>query len=255
MWRGLRIGVLLAILAAVIFHTALDRRDVKRWRSPLWVGVFPIAGDGQAASGNYVRSLTSADLGGIDEFLRRESKRNGGPAEPARIQLYPGPHPPLPPRGDSNGPVANGLWSLRLRWYAWRRMQAIDGPAPRVRIFVVYHDPARTVKVPHSVGLEKGLLGVVHAFADHNLGGENQIVIAHELLHTLGASDKYDARNQPVYPEGYAEPAQEPRFPQRRAEVMAGRRALTADTADMPTGLETVVVGAATAREIGWASP
>jgi len=40
------------------------------------------------------------------------------------------------------------------------------------------------------------------------------VVIAHELLHTVGATDKYDpATNESSLPEGYAEPDKIPLFP------------------------------------------
>ncbi len=252
MWRLLRIGVLLTVLGAVVFHTLADRHEVVQWRTPLWVGLFPLAGDDSPATRELIESLTPADFEGVAKFLARESQRYGRLAQPVRLQWHVGPHPPLPPRGETVGLVSNAVWSLRLRWYAWRRASAIEGARPRIRVFVVYHDPARTVKVPHSVGLQKGLLGVVHAFADRTERGGNEIVIAHELLHTLGASDKYDERNQPVWPDGYADPDAEPRLPQMRAEIMAGRRAVSAGLAEMPATLLDVVVGRATAREIGW---
>jgi hypothetical protein len=83
--------------------------------------------------------------------------------------------------------------------------------------------------------------------------GANNIVIAHEFLHTLGASDKYDLETDaPVFPHGYADPEQEPLHPQERAEVMAGRRALTEREWEMPETLRSVVIGPLTAREINW---
>ena len=83
--------------------------------------------------------------------------------------------------------------------------------------------------------------------------GTNQIVVAHELLHTLGATDKYDrATGQPRAPEGLGEPDREPLFPQEYGEIMAGRIALSADDAAMPHDLDAMVIGAVTAREIGW---
>jgi hypothetical protein len=168
------------------------------------------------------------------------------------MQLHPGPFAPPPERSASHGPVANVLWSLRLRWYAWRRMSQVKGPPPTVRLFVIYHDPTRTVKVPHSVGLQKGLVGVVHVFASRDQQGSNQVVIAHELLHTLGASDKYGADDMPIWPDGYGDPDQQPRLPQRQAELMAGRRAISAHVAEIPESLADVVIGDATAREIRW---
>ena len=82
-------------------------------------------------------------------------------------------------------------------------------------MFVLYHDPAVTPTVPHSLGLTKGFIGVVYAFAAPVMNGENNVVIAHELLHTVGATDKYDPANDaPRFPDGYGDPDQRPLYPQ-----------------------------------------
>ena len=123
-----------------------------------------------------------------------------------------------------------------------------------MRLFVVYHDPAVSPRLPHSTGLQKGLIGVVNAFADSDLEGSNNVVIAHELLHTLGATDKYDPNgNRPLFPDGYADPEARPRVPQRRAEIMAGRIPISETEAEIPADMTQVVIGAQTAREINWA--
>jgi hypothetical protein len=123
-----------------------------------------------------------------------------------------------------------------------------------VRLYVAYHAPVDKLRLAHSLGLQKGLIGVVHAWADPRLASRNQVVIAHELLHTLGASDKYDpATNLPRYPDGYAEPERLPRLPQYAAEIMAGRVPLAADHAEIPPSLARAQIGALTAREIGFA--
>jgi len=78
-------------------------------------------------------------------------------------------------------------------------------------------------------------------------------VVAHELLHTLGATDKYDrASGRPQVPDGLGDPGQTPLFPQRYGEIMAGRIATSAGDAVIPDGLAQMRVGPATAREIGW---
>jgi len=81
---------------------------------------------------------------------------------------------------------------------------------------------------------------------------QNNFVIAHELLHTVGATDKYDANGQPLNPTGLADPNSQPPYPQYKAEIMGGRVALTPNRAEIPKGLEEAVVGYATAAEIGW---
>ena len=122
-----------------------------------------------------------------------------------------------------------------------------------MRIFVLYQDPGQTENVPHSTGLQKGLVGVVHAYAAEDLDGANNIVIAHELLHTLGATDKYDpATLAPIYPAGYAQPDRDPRYPQEYAELMAGRRPLAPGEVEMPESLAGVLIGPETAAEINW---
>jgi len=87
------------------------------------------------------------------------------------------------------------------------------------------------------------------------MAGSNSVVMAHELLHTLGATDKYSAteRNQPRYPDGFAEPHLEPLYPQHSAELMAGRIPITPHEARTPEFLDEVIVGPRTAMEIGWA--
>ena len=79
----------------------------------------------------------------------------------------------------------------------------------------------------------------------------NNVIIAHEFLHTLGASDKYDpADGLPLFPLGFAEPEKEPRFPQRLAEIMGGRIPLSDYDAEIPGSLKHVIIGADTALEI-----
>jgi hypothetical protein len=79
------------------------------------------------------------------------------------------------------------------------------------------------------------------------------VVIAHELLHVFGATDKYDpATNQPLVPQGLANPQARPLYPQRKAEIMGGRIALSPTEARMPSSLRASLVGPETAREIGW---
>jgi hypothetical protein len=144
------------------------------------------------------------------------------------------------------------LWSLKLRFWAWRH-DNFKRPLPDVRLFVNFFDPARTGQLQHSTGLQKGYIGVVNAFASAEQEGPNNVVMTHELLHTLGATDKYDlSNNQPRHPDGYAEPNADPRLPQRKAEIMAGRIAVTQSEAEIPSSLALCVLGAVTAREINW---
>ena len=252
MWRRLRIAVLLLILAFVALNTYFDRVYSTDWDSPLRVAVFPINADGSAASEHYVRQLSSDSFAEIETFFEQEAKEYGLQMErPIRLTLAP-PLAQLPPRlAPDPGMLAAAWWSLRMRFWAWR----VDapGPAPDIKLFVLYHDPAISPAVLHSLGMQKGLFGVVHVFADSGMQGSNDAVMAHELLHTLGATDKYDLRtNQPTQPDGYAEPGRDPLYPQSFAELMGGRIPESSTESTTPESLQQVIIGAKTASEIGW---
>jgi hypothetical protein len=78
-------------------------------------------------------------------------------------------------------------------------------------------------------------------------------VLTHEILHTLGATDKYDLKtSHPLYPDGYGDPEQDPLFPQESAEIMAGSIAVSKTEMAMPESLMYTLIGPKTAREIRW---
>ena len=162
-------------------------------------------------------------------FFAREAKRYGVELDdPVKTRLRPELRDSPPRRAPDASIPMTMLWSLRLRFWAWRVSGHVAEPED-IRMFVLYHDPALTPVVPHSLGLEKGLIGVVYAFATPDMDGTNDVVIAHELLHTLGATDKYDpGTDAPSFPDGYGDPRQVPLYPQATAELMAGRRMLSA---------------------------
>ena len=253
-FRMVRILILLTILLVVAVKTWQDRYLSTRWRNPLYVAIYPIGADDSPATRAYLAALDPARFDPIDQFFAREAERYRlGTNEPIKTRLRPELHdhpPSLSPGG--NGILATALWSLRLRYWAWRASGRAREPED-IRMFVLYHDPALTPQVPHSLGLTKGLIGVVYAFAAPDMDGSNNVVIAHELLHTVGASDKYNSSNDaPRFPEGFGDPAQRPLYPQPSAELMAGRRMLAPDRWQQAASLDEVVVGPATALEIRW---
>jgi len=253
-WKSIRIFLLLLVLAVVAIQTWRDRVETRSWREPLWAGIFPLNGDGTARSQSYIEALSPQDLAPIAEFFQREAHRYGvSVEEPVHIELYPPGKelPPALPRDASTLGIA--WWSLKLRWYALHA-SAAPGRAPaRIRLFVLYHDPATLGVAPDSHGLQKGLVGVVHVFANPDMNGSNDVVIAHELLHTVGATDKYDlATGAPLFPGGYGDRARVPLYPQVQTEIMAGRRPISPHVFEMPRSLREVVVGPETAQEIRW---
>jgi len=253
-WRLLRITLLLLVLAVVVSQSWLDRIRTTSWNRTLWIGIYPLNGDGSGAAERYLSGLRPADFADIERFYAQEAHRYAiTVADPVHVELYPPPSqlPPLLTRGA--GPLTTVWWSLRLRWYAARTAHTAGRPPSDIRVFVLYHDPTTTPRVPHSLGLEKGLIGVVYAFGDRTAQASNAVVTAHEVMHTLGATDKYDPETDlPLYPQGFAEPQRRPLYPQPLAEIMAGRRALAPAQAEMPDSLQDVVVGPLTAAEIRW---
>lgn len=254
LWRNVRIAALLLILGIAAYSNWYDRLSTTDWDETLWIGVFPLNAEDSAVTAKYLSRLDQDDVADIERFLNDEAKRYGVTiSRPVRVDLYPivTEHPPaLDPDA---GLLSRMWWSLKLRLYARRNSHPAGRAPPQIRIFVQYHDPTFNKSVPHSVGMQKGLVGVVHAFADAEMTSDNGVVIAHEILHTLGASDKYDlASLAPIYPIGYAEPDKDPRHPQTLTEIMAGRYAVGPNHYEMPTSLTTVRVGEATALEIRW---
>lgn len=252
-FKTLRVAALLLILLLVALSTLQDRYRSTRWRVPLFVAIYPIAADSSPATRRYMESLDGGSFRPIDLFFTREAGRYRlRTEEPIRSRLQPALADRPPQRSLSAGTISTALWSLKLRFWAWRASRGSHEPQD-VRIFVLYHDPALTETVPHSLGLTQGLIGVVYAFADAGMSAENNVVIAHELMHTVGATDKYDALNDaPHFPEGFGDPLQNPLYPQKAAELMAGRRMLSSNRWEQVSSLDEVVVGTATAREIRW---
>lgn len=253
-FRGLRISLLLVVLAAVALGTWQSRARSTSWEQPLWIAIYPLNADGSEVSDDFIGRLTPETFAPVRGFFEREAEHYGlAQKEPVRVDLYDRVDD-LPPAYDpSSNVLSRMLWSLRLRWWAWSAGDQEGRVPPDIRVFVLFHDPTHTQQVPHSVGLQKGLLGVVHAFAHRDMIAQNNVVIAHELMHTLGATDKYDPESgQPLFPDGYADPEQDPLHPQEQAEVMAGRRALSNGEWEMAPSLRSVVVGSLTAAEINW---
>jgi hypothetical protein len=248
-----RILSLLLVLLAVAVGSWQSRYRSRSWQSPLYVAIYPIAADDSAATLSYVAALDAGYFKPIDEFFIREAERHRlGEREPIKTRLRSELRERPPQRPAAGGMLATAWWSLKLRFWAWRVSGHVNEPED-IRMFVLYHDPALTPQVPHSLGLTQGLIGVVYAFAAPDANGANDVVIAHELLHTVGAGDKYLPGNDaPRFPDGYGDPRQVPLYPQRTAEIMAGRRMLSATEWQQAESLDEVVLGPATALEIRW---
>lgn len=252
-FRKFRIILLLLILVMVAGITYWESMLVRSWLRPLEVSIYAVNGDGTDAGAAYIAQLSDGSFQEIAAFFDQQAARHRlKKLPPARIKLTGEIRqaPPAPPSGE-RGVLSSLLWSLKMRYYAFHNTPFWENMG-RIRLFVVYHEGEDGKPLQHSLGLRKGLVGVVHVFAKTEQSAQNNIVITHELLHTLGASDKYDAQGQPVYPDGFAHPDDGERYPQHAAEIMAGRIAVRSDRAIIPANLDACAVGPKTAYEIGW---
>jgi len=252
MFKAIRITFLLVVLFIVAVSTWLTQARSTDWNNSLWVKIYPINGDGSDASTRYIASLTADDFNAIESFIAREIEKYGHTLKhPVRMEFGQEIKEQPPALGATPGTLDIMLWSMKMRWWAGSVAGPQDRPDPDVRIFVRYHAPRDEFVLDNSVGLQKGMVGVVNAFAGRHHAGSNTVIIAHEFLHTLGATDKYDPSNGlPQFPLGYAEPEREPRYPQRYAEIMGGRIAVSESDAMIPKSLRYVTIGATTAGEI-----
>jgi hypothetical protein len=253
MFKTIRIFVLLVILLGVSVSTYLTKARSTDWNNSLYVKIYPINADGSIPAEAYIADLDVDDFAGIEDFMQREIGRYGHTLNrPVRVRLGQRINEQPPEVGNPENLLDVMWWSLRMRWWARSVAGPQDDPAPDVRIFVRYHTPEDALVLDNSVGLQKGMVGVVNAFAHRRYTGMNSVVIAHEFLHTLGATDKYRmADGQPVFPDGIAEPDRQPLYPQRYAEIMGGRIAIADNDSIIPKNLEYTLVGPATAAEIG----
>lgn len=251
-FASLRVLTLLCCLGIVGFVSAHQRIYTRNWNQTLDVIIYPINGDAQRATERYVKALHNNDFSIINRWAEREAKRYDLPLQtPFNVTLGPQIHT-LPPAYPERATAVSVLfWSLKFRFWAWRNTPD-EGGLTRIRMFVVYQTGEESGPLQHSLGLQKGLMGLVYAYSLDQQSPQNNIVIAHELLHTVGAVDKYNASGGPMMSVGYANPHRTPLYPQRNAEIMAGRIPTGPGRSYMAESLRSVIVNSYTASEINW---
>ena len=250
--RQLRILILLLILLFVALQQAITHWRTTNWDGTLWAVIYPINADGSEVSSDYIAQLKEQNFDSIESFFDEEATAFSLPlTHPLIIKLAPEVRslPPAPPK---NNLFAIAWWSLKTRWWAYSEDTFTDSKAD-IQLFVLYHDPETHLSLNHSVGIKNGGYALINAFSTKGQRGANAVIISHELLHTLGAADKYNpATGQPLHPDGYAKPDQQPLHPQQFAEIMGGRIARSNHSATIPDSLDEVLIGPQTAREINW---
>jgi hypothetical protein len=246
---------LLAITVLFALHDIYSRRARTEWQRPVSVAIALVQlGPVDQAALNALNGRFRA----LEARFAAEYHRYGGHlAQPVTFTLY-GPvsvDRTAPADPDSDIPsLAKHAYEL------WRWTHAVDEGCDLPthsfdsRIYVLMRAPVdkgrRWVEGSSELG---GRVGVARVDLDVSSLDLALFVTSHEFLHTLGASDKYDATGRALIPQGLVEPDRVPRFPQRYAEVMARNLVLAPGVERAPETLSELGVGIETAREIGWA--
>lgn len=252
-FRLARILALSGIFLGLAFYAQQQKLKSRSWAEPLQLTIYPINAENTPAIAEYIAGLDDSVFAPIDAFMQQQSESYELIASRPTETHLGTQVAALPPEAPAAAGYAGILWwSLKFRYWVYRNTPDSDSGIRNVRVFVLYHEAGDGKRLPHSVGLDKGLVVLVHAFADVDQEQQNNIVIAHEFLHTVGATDKYAANNRPLFPDGYADPGQSPLYPQTSAEIMAGRVPLSDTEMRMADSLQDCIIGEKTAREINW---
>jgi hypothetical protein len=169
---------------------------------------------------------------------------------------------PVPRVTPVPGPLKEGFTGLaRHAFDVFRFSRDVDRRAalpPRgfdARLYLVVRPPASAEQTfVEGQSEQGGRVGIALCELDDEMADFALFVAAHELFHTLSATDKYDANGRTLVPDGLADPLRVPRFPQEYAELMARNRPLDTVNETPPTSLAELRVGPRTAAEIGWSS-
>ncbi|MBX3201166.1 MAG: hypothetical protein KF894_23710 [Labilithrix sp.] len=255
-----RVALLSFVLFVVVLIAVRDvrsRRARTAWDRSLDVAIVlvdaPGAAPATAAAVQALRERTPA----LEARLAEEMARHGraGPP-PFRFRVF----GPIAGAPASPAPAGDGVVDLAKQALAMRTWLGEVDPRAGVepdhfdaRVYVAVRSPERETSASVEGRSEQGgRIGFVDVELDETMVDLALFVVAHELLHTLGAEDSYDANGRALVPAGLVEPDLQPRYPQRFAEVMARNRPVSPGSEVPPGSLDELGVGDVTARAIGW---
>lgn len=253
--KQVRVLLLLLLLTPLVFIFRLPSSPAPSWSSPVVVAIYPYNSDGSDATEAYIRQLEENYFKRIEEYFQSQAARHGLTIIPPFDFRLAQPIKNSPPMPDRTSTALGALkWGLSVRWWhAWFDKQDLD---PDIVVVARYQATSEGMIHLHSVGMPNPRLALVNLIADERVNQLNQVTLAHEMLHTVGANDLYASPGgYPTWPDGFANPDREPLYPQNRAELMAGRIPLSPEIAREARSLDEVVIGPQTARAIGWFAP
>jgi hypothetical protein len=254
-----RVTLLLTVLAAVSLWACYDvnaRKARNQWSSPLRVALV-VLNHGEVNPRVLLSLLARTPA--LEQRLAAEHARYQPDGRLRPIEFVP--YGPVAVSSLPPSDPGTALWQRIAHAYSlWRYTENVDSAA-RVpthafdsRIYLVA-EPAQSAHERLVEGFSEngGRVGVLRVELDATTVDLALFVATHELFHTLGATDKYDATGRTRFPDGLPEPGRVPLFPQPGAEIMARNRVISATQEAVPESLEELIVGPATARELGWA--
>ena len=249
-----RIVLLLTILFVIVVGTWMTEKRMAAWERPILVTVYPVAADDRGSTLKFARSIEADYFDAVNRFFETQSQPYGFSVTPAfRFQLAAASTDRPPQVPEQFNTAAIGWWSLKMRWWTWTKALTDGLVTPDIQMIMMLHSLNGTNEMGISVGMRKGRYGIVKAYARKSTEQTNLVVFTHELLHVLGATDKYVlSTGNPIFPHGFADPDQRPLFPQKRAEIMGGAIPISTVSSSMPDSLEQCKIGRLTAEEIGF---
>jgi hypothetical protein len=255
----IRLAVLSTILVGVLLYAWRDWRSRhlrSDWRRTLRIAVVLVPSESLDEGAVTALKARTRDL---ENQLAHEMARYGREIRPFSFFIATVPNGLAAPTPVAPSDPSDLLAVLEYNWALAKWSDRVDDEAgvadePRdATLYLVAHDGARAGMLSvEGTGQQGGRIGVVEIDLDESMVDIALFVVAHELFHILGASDKYAPGGAILVPEGLADPAQDPLYPQRRAELMARHRAISQDDSVLPETIEELAVGPATAREVGW---
>lgn len=254
---GVRVGFLLGVLVAVAIYAwkdVRDRQERNEFSRSLDVALVLVS-DGELHPAD-VQQLKSRVPALSERLSAAFHDYRGSELAPFSFSVY-GPVPleePLPVPADGLAAAVRYAYQLHRFTSDVDERAAVPSRGFDSRIYLVLRPPSAH-GIVEGMSEQGGRVGIALAELDESTADLSLFVTAHELFHTLGATDKYDASGRAIYPHGLAEPGRIPPFPQRYVEVMARNRPVAIGREVRPESLDELWVGRKTAQEIGWISP
>jgi hypothetical protein len=253
----IRVTLLLIVLGGVLLYAGNDwlrRRARKAWTAPLRVALVLV--EREPVPAELLTTLNSRVLD-LERRLRQERLRHTRRDEAPFSIVVKGPVAATTDAPRAGEQDLLGMVRHSLRLWQWTRdldeRAQVEWRGYDARIYLVLK-PAHS-EAPAFVEGESedgGRIGVASADIDAGMLDLSLFVATHELFHTLGATDKYDASGRARFPDGFAAPEQKPLYPQPGAELMARNLPLDEGHERPPETLNELWIGELTAREIGW---